>query len=228
MKKIAALVVIAIVFLLSLDLAYAEAQVGVNTGNWIKYELTVSGTSPPSDMPQWVKGECVSVAETTVTLRMTMHMSNGTEHVETWTIDVATGSGNATFQVVIPANSKTGDTVKLVDFGDVTIAGETTGTYAGASRTLVYVSLTQEDEQYNYRWDKQTGVLLEISLTQSSASIAYKATSTNIWQASSPPNQLNLPNLPIEILSILISTAVAIAIVTTAIIYARRKRSSMG
>ncbi|MDH7606169.1 MAG: hypothetical protein QHH12_00150 [Candidatus Bathyarchaeota archaeon] len=224
MNKVAGLVTVAIVFLLSLNLAYAEAQVGIKLGDWIKYELAFSGTSPPPDMPTWVRGECTSIAGTTVTLTMTMHMGDGTEHVETWTIDIATGSGNVTFQVIIPANSKTGDTVKLMDFGDVTIAGETTGTYAGASRTFVYASFTGENEQYNYRWDKQTGVLLEISLTQGSASIAYKATATNIWQSSSS-NPLTLPNLPIEMLSIGISTAAAIAIVATAVIYTKHKSS---
>ncbi|MEM2262834.1 MAG: hypothetical protein QW160_01265, partial [Candidatus Bathyarchaeia archaeon] len=107
--------------------------------------------------------------------------------METWTIDVATGSGNAFFRIVIPANSKTGDTIQLVTNGSVTITEEATGTYAGASRTYVYASLAEESEQYTYRWDKQTGILLEISVTQGSASIAYRATNTNIWQPPSNP-----------------------------------------
>ncbi|MEM3770059.1 MAG: hypothetical protein QXG76_02590 [Candidatus Bathyarchaeia archaeon] len=227
MKPVAIFGVITMAFLLCLNMAYAEAQVGVKVGDWVKYELEVSGTTPPSDMPQWVKAECASVTGTTVTLRMTMHMSDETEHTETYTIDIATGSGNAPFQMIIPANSKTGDTIQLVTNGSLTIAGEATGTYAGASRTYVYASQVEENEQYTYRWDKQTGALLEISVTQGSASIAYKATSTNIWQATSQ-NPLSLPSLPIEILSICISTAVAIAIMTTAIIYTRRKRPEIG
>lgn len=221
MRRITALGIMVMAFLLCLNLAYAEVQVGVKVGDWVKYELTVSGASPPQDLPQWVRAECTSVAGTNVTLRMLMHMSNGAEHMETWTIDVATGSGHAFFQAVIPANSKTGDTIQLVTNDSVTIAGEATGTYAGASRTYVYASLVEEDGQFDYCWDKQTGVLLEVSLTQDSASIAYKATDTNIWQPSQNP--FALPNLPIEILSICISTAVAIAIVTTAIIYTKRK-----
>ncbi|MEM2806874.1 MAG: hypothetical protein QXK86_08520 [Candidatus Bathyarchaeia archaeon] len=202
---------------------YAEAQVGVKVDDWIKYELIVSGTTPPPEMPQWVKVEYKSIAGTTVTLKITMHMSDGTEHTETHTIDVASGSGTAPFQAIIPANSKTGDAIQLVTDGSVIIAGEATGTYAGASRTYVYASITEGDVQHTYRWDKQTGVLLEINLAQSSASIAYKATSTNIWQGTPSSNPLSLPNLPIEIMSICISTAIAIAIVSTAIIYTRRK-----
>ncbi|MEM1565411.1 MAG: hypothetical protein QXQ08_05495 [Candidatus Bathyarchaeia archaeon] len=227
MKRVATFIVTAVAFLLCLSLAYAEAQVGVKVGDWIKYELTVNGAPPPSDMPQWVKAECIAVTGTNATFRMTMHMSNGEDHVETWTIDVATGSGNAVFQVVVPANLGTGNTVKVTGFGSVMIAGEATGTYAGASRTYVYASITKEDGQYNYRWDKQTGILLEVSVTQGSASIACKATSTNIWQSSPnlPPSLPNLSNLPIETLSISISAIAAVAIVATAVIYTRHKRS---
>lgn len=224
MKRIAAFIATAVVFLLCLSQAYAEAQVGVKVGDWIKYELVVSGTTPPSDMPQWVKAQCTSVTGTIATLSMTMHMSDGREQTETWTIDVASGSGNAFFQVVIPANSKTGDTIQLVTNGSVTIAGEATGTYAGASRTYVYASLAGESEQYTYRWDKQTGILLEISVTQGSASIAYRANNTNIWQPPSNPLS-NMPSLSIEMLSLITSTMAAIAIVSSAVIYTRHKRS---
>ncbi|MEM2971672.1 MAG: hypothetical protein QW270_04540 [Candidatus Bathyarchaeia archaeon] len=224
MKSIAALEIMAAAFLLSLNFAYAQASVGVKVGDWIKYELTVSGTTPPQDMPQWAKAECTSIAGTTVTLLMTMHISDGTEHTETWAIDVATGSGHAVFQIIIPANSKTGDTIQLVTNNSLTIAGESTGAYAGASRTFVYASLVEEDEHYDYRWDKQTGILLEISVTQGSSSIAYKATSTNIWQSSSS-NPLIMPSLPIEILSISVSAVVAIFIVSIAVIYTKYKRN---
>jgi len=138
--------------------------------------------------------------------------------------DVASGTGNLTFQALIPANSKTGDTVQVIGGGSVTITGEKTGTYAGASRTVVYASLLQEDMQFSYCWDKETGVLVEITLTQGSTSATYKATSTNIWQASSS-NPLTLPSLPIEMLSISVSVAAAIAIVATAAIYTKHKRS---
>jgi hypothetical protein len=170
--------------LLGIGLAYAEAQVGVKAGDWVKCEYA-SGGNPPGDAPQWVKVECLSVTGTTATLRVTTHFSSGAEQTEIMTWDVASGTGNLTFQALIPANSKTGDTVQVIEGGNVTIAGERTGTYAGASRTVVYASLTQGDMQFSYCWDKETGVLVEITLTQGSTSATYKATSTNIWQASS-------------------------------------------
>ena len=223
MVKATAMGAIVMMLLLGIGLAYVEAQVGVKVGDWVKCEY-VSGGNPPGDAPQWVKVECLSVTGTTATLRVTTHFSSGAEQTEIMTWDVASGTGNLTFQALIPANSKTGDTVQVIEGGNVTIAGERTGTYAGASRTVVYASLTQGDMRFSYCWDKETGVLVEITLTQGSTSATYKATSTNIWQASSS-NPLTLPSLPIEMLSISVSVAAAIAIVATAAIYTKHKRS---
>ncbi|MBS7616668.1 hypothetical protein KEJ45_05675 [Candidatus Bathyarchaeota archaeon] len=210
-------------FLLCLSFAYATAQVGVEAGDWIKCDY-VSGNNLPSEFIQWVKVECLSAAGTTATLRVTTHFSNGAEQTETMTWDVASGAGNLTFQALIPANSNNGDTIPAVEGSSVTIAGERTGTYAGASRTVVYASLTQGDMQFSYCWDKETGIIVEVTLTQGSMSATFKATSTNIWQATSS-NPLPMPSLPIETLSISISVMVAIAIVATALIYTKHKRS---
>ncbi|MGB9853915.1 MAG: hypothetical protein ACPLRY_03795 [Candidatus Bathyarchaeales archaeon] len=223
MRKAAApaLTAIATLFLLGVALSYATAQVGVKAGDWLRCDYASGGT-PPSDMPQWVKVECLSVTGTTATLRVISIKGNGAEQTEIMTWDVASGTGNLTFQALIPANSKTGDTIKMIEGHSVIIAGEKTGTYAGASRTVVYASLQQGDIQFSYCWDKETGVLVELTLTQGSTSATYKATSTNLWQTSSNPLAF-ASSLPVEILSILISAMAAIAIVATALIYAKRK-----
>jgi hypothetical protein len=224
MRKTVTLGTLAVVlpFLLCTAFAFAETQVCVKAGDWIKCEY-VSGGNLPGDAPQWVKVECLSVTGTTATLRVTFKPSSGAEQISIMTWDVAIGTGNLTFQALIPANSKTGDVIQVIEGGNVTIAGERTGTYAGASRTVVYASLSQGEMQFTYCWDKQTGIVLEITLSQDSSSFTYKATSTNIWQASSPP--LNLPTLsmPIEMLSIGISVTAAIAIVAAAVIYTKHK-----
>jgi len=51
---------------------------------------------------------------------------------------------------VIPANLTVGDTIYITGYGNVTIANETTGTYAGASRTIVYASFSQYGIQLTY------------------------------------------------------------------------------
>ncbi|MEM2105970.1 MAG: hypothetical protein QXV21_05860 [Candidatus Bathyarchaeia archaeon] len=223
MRKITVLGIFAMVFLLYLSSSCATAQLGVRAGDWVRCDL-VPNNALPSEFIQWVKMECLSVAGTTVTLRVTTHLNNGAEQVEIMTWDIASGAGNATFQALIPANSNSGDTIKVVGGGDLVIAGETTGTYAGASRTVVYASLTQGDMQFNYRWDKQTGVLVEVTLTQGSMSATFKAAETNLWQPSTSA-PLALPNLPIEYISIGVSVIAAIAIVTSALVYTKHKRS---
>jgi len=224
MIKATAMGAIVMLLLLGIGLAYAEAQVGVKAGDWVKCEY-VSGGNLPSDAPQWVKAECLSVTGTTTTLRVTTHFNSGAEQTEIMTWDVASGTGNLTFQALIPANSKTGDTIQIAGYGGLTLADERTGTYAGASRTIVYGSLFQGETQFTYYWDKQTGVVLEITLAQASSSFTYKATSTNIWQPSSTLPNLPTLSMPIEMLSIGISVAAAIAIVATAAVYTKHKRS---
>lgn len=221
MKKAIIFETIITLLLLYTASTYAEAQIGVKTGDWIRCDY-VSGSNLPSDFIQWVKVECLSTEGTTATLRMTTHLNNGEEQTEIMIWDVASGTGNLTFQALIPANSKTGDTIPVVGGSSITIAGEKTGNYAGANRNVVYASLTQGDMQFSCCWDKETGIIAEATLTQGSTSATFKATSTNIWQASSNP--LTLPNLPIELLSISISTALAIAIVAAAVILTRHKR----
>ncbi|MGB9778323.1 MAG: hypothetical protein ACPLW8_02865, partial [Candidatus Bathyarchaeales archaeon] len=198
MWKATALTILTI-FLFCSALVNAETHVGIQAGDWVKCDY-VSGGTPPGNAPEWVKIECLSVTGTAATLGVISSV-NGAEQTEIMVWDVASGTGNLTFQALIPANSKTGDTIQVLEDGSVTIAGEKTGTYAGATRTVVYATLTQGDMQFNYCWDKETGVLVEITLIQGSTSATYKATSTNIWQASSP-NPLTLPSLPIEMLSI--------------------------
>jgi len=79
--------------------AYAEAQVGVKAGDWIKYDAVTSGVDLAStNMPQWVKIEFLSVTETTVTFRQTSHMSSGAEQSEIIMLDAASGAETRLFR----------------------------------------------------------------------------------------------------------------------------------
>jgi parallel beta-helix repeat protein len=162
-------------------------QVGVKTGDWIKVTYTISGWPSGTPYPEWLKVEFLSVEGTNATVRVTMHMSDGTEPSQTMTIDVVAGGGTfgSIFGFVIPANSTVGDSIILGGDGftfTTTIDGETTRTYAGASRTVVYTSFSQYGTQLTYYWDKQTGVLVEASGTSDGMTLTAKATETNIWR----------------------------------------------
>jgi hypothetical protein len=210
--------IIVMLTLLLVSSACAQVKVGVETGDWVKYDYTISGTSSGS-IPQWIKAEFLNVTGTTVTARVTMHMADGTEQNQTMTLDVATSTGTTTFQgLLIPANSSVGDTIYISGYGNLTIAGETTRTYVGASRTVLYVDFSQSGTQLTYYWDKQTGIMTEVTAVSSSMSGSAKVTSTNIFGGL-------LFGLEPTIFYILVA-AVIIAVVVVAIFLAMRRKKT--
>lgn len=101
--------------------------------------------------------------------------------------DAARGGGEAGGilpGIIIPVNSKAGDSFAVSGLGKVTFAGETTRTYAGASRTILYASVSQYGTDLTYYWDKEKGVIVEADVTSGSMSGTAKVTETNMWAAS--------------------------------------------
>jgi len=194
-------------------------QVGVKAGDWIKCDYTITGWPAGTPYPKWLKVEFLSVQGTNATVRVTMHMSDGTEQNATVPVDVVAGGeafGLSGF--VIPANLTTGDIVYMSGYGNVTIAGETTGTYAGASRTVVYASFSQYWTQLTYYWDKRTGVMVEASTTSGTMTGTGKVTETNMWQ----PQPSGLPIDPTVLYALII--AVVVIVLAAMFLMKRRKK----
>jgi parallel beta-helix repeat protein len=195
-----------------------EVAVGVKAGDWIKVDYTVAGAPSGTSLPLWLKVEFLSVEGTNATVCVTMRMSDGTEQNATLSVDVVAGGqafGLSGF--VIPANCTTGDSIYMSGYGNVTIAGEATRSYAGASRTVVYAGFSQYGTQLTYYWDKQTGVIVEASTTSGTMTGTGKATETNMWQAG--PS-----GLPIEPIYLYILVALAIIIVVGAAVFIIRRK----
>jgi len=163
-----------------------EGQVGIKAGDWIKIEYNITGWPAGQPYPEWVKFEFLSVEGTIVNVQATLHISDGTEQSDTVPVNLATGGGGAfgLSGAVISANLTTGDSVYITGYGDVAIEGETTRTYAGASRTVVYASISQSGAQLTYYWDKLTGVVVEASTGYAGTTATAKATETNMWEAT--------------------------------------------
>jgi len=195
-----------------------EVRVGVKAGDWIKVEYTISGWPSGQPYPEWLKVEFLSVEGTNATVRVTMHMSDGTEQNATAPVIIGAGGGEAfgLSGFVIPANLTIGDTVYITGYGNVTIEGEATRTYAGASRTVVHASFSQYGTQLTYYWDKQTGVMVEASVTSGGMTGTAKATETNMWEVA-PSGLLIEPTYILAIIIIIIAAA------TIAIIVRRKK-----
>jgi parallel beta-helix repeat protein len=201
------------------DVLPDEVQVGIKAGDWIKLDYEISGAPSGTPLPTWMKVEFLSVEGTNVTIRMTMHMSDGTEQNATAPVSIVSG-GDAlgVSGLVIPANSKTGDSIHMSGYGDVAITGETTRKFAGASRTAVYASISGSDFEGSYYWDKQTGVLVESSAVSGTMTATAKATETNMWTSDSSGILANS-----TVLCALVIAAIVIVVAVAFLVMRRRK-----
>jgi len=192
-----------------------EGQVGVKTGDWIKIKYKLTGWPAGQPYPEWMKLEFLSIEGTTANVQVTLHISDGTEQSDTVPADLGAGGGEAfgLAGFVISPNLTTGDSVYMTGFGDIAIEGETTRTYAGARRTVVYASISesipyQGDIQLTYYWDKLTGVMVEVSMTYPGMTLAAKATETNMWEAGPPA--AGMPWWPWIIVAVVVAAGLVI------------------
>ena len=98
-------------------------EVGVDAGDWIKYAYSYSVT-PETVHTEWVKVEILTVVATTVTIRGTLHLSNGLELSETFAVNIIRGWMHTPILdtlsgLVIPANMtvQTKDNIQRVEIG---------------------------------------------------------------------------------------------------------------
>jgi len=209
-----------VIFLIALVLPAVQGE--LKAGDYIKIEFTVAGAPTGTQLPQWMKLEVLSVTGTTANIRTTMHMTDGTEQTQTVTVDVTVGGQTSGFSgMMIPRNSKTGDSITMSGLGTIAIGGETTRSYAGADRAVVYASVSQQGSQLTYYWDKATGVIMEVSGTSAGMTVTAKVTETNMWQP-----QL-FGGIEPTTLYILIAAVIVIAVggVTAVFLIRRRKKT---
>jgi hypothetical protein len=167
------------------DFVGVEAgHVGIKAGDWIKVTYTITGLPAGQRYAEWLKLEFLSVEGTNATVRATLGISDGTEQTGTGPVDVVSSGGVPELPgIVVSANLTTGDSVHIAGYGNVTIEGEATEIYAGANRTVVYASFSQNETQVTYYWDKLTGVMVGKSSTSPGITATAKATETNMWEA---------------------------------------------
>lgn len=185
-RKLALTISLTLVFLVMLSVEVkvqgVEAGETIEAGDWIKYEVTITPTLHGEITPTWVRFEFLSVEGTNATVQATMRLSDGTERIETMTVDIVSGSDTG---LIISSNSKTGDSIYISGQGNITIDGETTLTYTGVSRTAVYASSSNSTNYFACYWDKQTGIMLEQRNTINDSTTIYKVKDTNMWQTQS-------------------------------------------
>jgi len=209
-----------IILTFSFQSVKAERTLGVKAGDWIKYEyvtVVAAGGHP------WVKLAVQNVEGTTVTVLWTTGGPSGVSipsgmpyYGSSLSWDVTTGGGIFSY-FIIHADANVGDSVHIMGLLPLQIQGETTRTYAGASRKVVYTSYSSFGLQNSYHWDKETGFLLEYSWTMGGVEFTMKAVETNLWQAG-------IAGQPLWIV-VMVIVVIAIVIMAIAVLLRGRKPS---
>ena len=138
----------------------------------------------------------LDVSNSTVSFESRTVYRNGTERVETNSVDVASGSGsgNLTF---VAAELGVGDSVYLAeDFSDYLIQSTSLRDYCGVMREAILLNETQDFSDSGMAfwtklyWDRSTGVMVEhfwsyneLSETGllTAASVSYSMVDNNVW-----------------------------------------------
>ena len=169
----------------------AEPIVGVKVGDWVEYDVSVSGTGsmPPHRDVQWAHMEVVSVDGVAFSVNVTVRYVNESCGSSIWHFNFT--EGNVGGWLVIPANLGVGDTFfdAYSDPVDVLIQGEEKCEVLGAVRTVTYGSDVLREIK---EWDKNTGFFIYAvesakNFTDGEGwyyedlTVVIRATATNLW-----------------------------------------------
>ena len=157
---------------------FADLSVGVKKGDWIEYSVTYTGSPSQDHALNWARIDVTDVQGTDIYVSITSRYPNGTSEVFNSTLNLKTGHLIDDF--IIPANLKTGDSFLDQNQGNITISHTEQHIYAGATRTVVSASTSQN----TYVWDQATGVSLEGTSEQPDYSMHTIVEDTNMWQPS--------------------------------------------
>jgi hypothetical protein len=194
--------VVCILVFCSVNVAFADLSVGVKEGDWIEYTVDYTGSPVAGHDVVWARMEVLEVQGPSITVRITSRFSDGaTEQLNT-TLNLETGHLIDNF--IIPANLHEGDTFFDENLGNVTIAEALQRTYAGAIRTVLSASISDN----TYFWDQATGVSVEGNTETSDYKMHTIVENTNMWRPTEEQDWMLL-----IVIALIVSIAVALVIV---------------
>jgi hypothetical protein len=208
-KFITVIVLSMLVIASAVAVVSAQTSVGVKKGDWIEYQVTVTGNPPADHDIVWARMEVTGVLGEAISLDIQTEFSNGTNFPESITLNLATGVLGDDF--IIPQNLNIGDTFHDQYQGTITITNVTRLTVAGAERAVMSGSTPET----TYNWDRQTGILVDANSSYPEYSMATKTSGTNMWQ----PQILGVD----PIVTYVLVTAVLTVVVVVAIFVWGRK-----
>ena len=236
MKAFPALILASIIVSASIivlpTLASEQPSVGVSEGDWIEYDISVTGTGtpPPTHDVRWMRIEVLPVQVAAFSVNLTSRYANGTIGSAIWKFNFT--EGNVGGWIIIPSNLGPGETFydSSMHTGkpvNVTIQRQELKTVLGASRTVTYGN----DSLRHKEWDRATGVFvgsLEVlkNVTNKDGwyienlTVTTRATATNMWR----PQILGL-NQTVFYALVAVTMLLAVVMLSSAIFVARRRRA---
>jgi len=233
MKAFPALILASILVSLSIiaspSLANDGPSVGVKEGDWIEYNISVTGTGtpPPTHDVRWMKMEILPVQGAAFSVNLTSRYSNGTIGSAVWKFNFT--EGNVGGWMIIPSNLGQGDTFydSSMHTGkpvNVTIQRQEQKTVLGASRTVTYGN----DSLRHKEWDKATGVFVGSSEVLKNVTnkdgwyienltVTTRATATNMWR----PQILGLNQM---VFYALVAVIMLLAVIVLSSLFVARRR----
>jgi hypothetical protein len=228
---ILAIIIVSVSIITSPALAYGKPSVGVKEGDWIEYDVSITGTGsmPPTHDVRWFRIEVLPVQGTAFSVNLTSRYANGTVDSAVWKFNFT--EGNVEGWIIIPADLGAGDT--FYDYSNtgipvnVTIQSQEQKTVLGASRTVTYGHDSLRDKE----WDKATGVFVRTKEVYKNMTtragwyiedltVKVQAVATNMW---SPDFILGLNPTAFYMLATEITVVTAL-ILPLVIVLARRKK----
>ena len=226
MHKSAALAIALTVLIItaSFPLAFADFSVGVKKGDWIEYQVKVTGTPPPRYNVTWGSIDVTGVQGENISLYIQTRFTNESLLLENITVNLETNPGDS---FIIPSNFNIGDEFYNPSIGNITITTIEQRTFAGSERTVV----SAVTPYTTYYWDRQTGILVQATTTapigfntgfgiSQGFTVYTKASGTNIWQ----PQILGL-DLSV-FYTLIVAVVVALAAIVAILVWLKRNSPS--
>jgi hypothetical protein len=214
LRKLVSAIIVVVLFLGLTSTVFADLSVGVKKGDWIEYAVTYTGSPGQGHDINWARMEVTDVQGTDISVSITTRFPNETTEVFNSTLNLKTGKLIDDF--IIPANLIAGDSFLDQNLGNLTISRADQHTYAGATRTVLYASTSQN----TYVWDQATGVSVEATSQQPDYTMHTIVEDTNMWQ---PSQGLDVTALLLVVVIVVIAI---VAVVMVALRYRKKKTPS--
>ena len=171
--------IVSVLIVVSPTRGYDEPSVGVKEGDWIEYDVNITGNPPAVHRNvTWMRIDILQVQRTAFPVNLTVRYANGTLENSIWKFNFT--EGNTEGWVIIPSGLRSGDTF-FDNFSKtdkhITIQSQEQKKVLGATRTVTFANDAYRVKQ----WDEDTGVFIGSSEIFRNWSAYVTAVGTNMW-----------------------------------------------